>query len=262
MLSGASTILFSAELFLPPVPEYAIGKDQVRQLYNKLHEPDGYPYENVDIQAQPPTLSTNRESGRSLCQVGPDKIRVVEENPDFGIDDFVSNVETILKALGDDVGPFFLLRCTIQSLAQPNNCSSSLDLLAGNVANVMNTIDPFERPPSYFGLRFRFSPHFEEVSEETAAEEKKAIERRGASAEHFREVHKGFCAVRFETYHKDLKQIWMEVASSYPGQFSVAAVQDISANIRNTYQFLTEKCKNFLDQFDQKPQTEDNNEPK
>jgi hypothetical protein len=52
----------------------------------------------------------------------------------------------------------------------------------------------------------------------------------------------------------------MEVAASYPGPFAVATLADVTTNIRETYQFLTEKCKRFLDQFDTKDETENDNE--
>src|SRR4051794_27869688 len=51
MLSGVSTIYFSTDLVYPPLPNFDIKKNQVRDLYNKLSEPGGYPYENLDLQA-------------------------------------------------------------------------------------------------------------------------------------------------------------------------------------------------------------------
>jgi hypothetical protein len=219
MLGELRTVFFSLELQSPPIPEMRISNSKIRELYNKLHEPGGYAYENLQLQGDIPALSTKRDDGKSQCQIGSDKIRIEEENPAFGIDEFVNVVETVLKALGDDAPPSFMQRCTIRCLAQPNNVPDSRKLLAGEVANVMDAIGPFGRP------------------------------------------HKGFLTVRFETYSKDPKQVWIEVAASYPGVFHVGDLEEITANVRETYNFLVENCKGFLDQFDKPKDKEGDDEP-
>jgi hypothetical protein len=106
MLAGGRTIFLNTELLLPPVPDLRIKKEQVRELYGKLHDPGhGAPYENIDLQAETPTLSTRRENGQSVCRIGEDKILIQEDRPEVHVDEFVGMVQTVLKTL--DVGPFF-----------------------------------------------------------------------------------------------------------------------------------------------------------
>jgi hypothetical protein len=162
----------------------------------------------------------------------------------------------------------------------------SIDLLAGRVANVLTAFAPFERPPSYFGVRFRFLPlHMlgdddyqsedeDEVSvgeplnesvdhseEDTNIKDKEESENEddkngGSEEEESRpESDEGFVTLRFETYHEDPKKIWMEVAMSFrsldqPGFFDSSDIDIFSDNIRETYKFVSERSKRFLDQFD------------
>jgi hypothetical protein len=257
MLGELRTVFFSLELQSPPIPEMRISNSKIRELY-----------ENLQLQGDIPALSTKRDDGKSQCQIGSDKIRIEEENPAFGIDEFVNVVETVLKALGDDAPPSFMQRCTIRCLAQPNNVPDSRKLLAGEVANVMDAIGPFGRPPSFFGVRFRFSPHFEvenslpeQEGNDPAAFPVQESEAEKEAEGTVKEVHKGFLTVRFETYSKDPKQVWIEVAASYPGVFHVGDLEEITANVRETYNFLVENCKGFLDQFDKPKDKEGDDEP-
>ncbi len=63
MLSEPRAILFHTELQLPPIEEIKVSKERVRELYNKMCEPGGYTYENLDLQATIPTLSTRKPDG-------------------------------------------------------------------------------------------------------------------------------------------------------------------------------------------------------
>ncbi len=65
-------------------------------------------------------------------------------------------------------------------------------------------------------------------------------------------AEEAFVTIRFETYSKDVRQVWMEIASLYPPRNGLN--QDLNLignNIKQThYLFLTEKGKRFLDKFD------------
>jgi hypothetical protein len=281
-ISGHRTIYLSTELIFPPVPELKIGKDKIRAMYNKLHEPGGYPYENLELQAEPPTLSTRRGDGQSKCQIGSDRIRIDEEKPSMPLDDFIDAAKTVLKSLGSDVHVFIMQRVLIRCIAQPNNVTDSLDLLAGRLADAYDTIGPFERPPSYFGVRFRFGPAIEgedDPPEDEKAKSPGAPEATGTAdgihpvkaAEpstpavktdggNDRREHRGFLTLRFETYSEDIRQVWMELAATYFFSEKVAAAADLTEveqNIREAYQFVSEKAIRFLDQFDKKDDTEE-----
>lgn len=258
MVSGIRALLFQTELELPPVERLYIGKEQVRSLYNKMFQPGGYKYENLDLQAERPTLSTRKVSGLSECQLGPDKVRITEELPQFDIEEFIGVVGTVLKGL-DQCPPFMIQRCRMECLGQPNNSKNSIELLAEKVANLRDAADLFERPPSYFGMRFRFHPRsfieVEETSDQAGLpqEEAKASVENEGSTPPAREAmaDEAFVTLRFETWEDDVSSIWMEAAAMFlategPHQ----DLRQIGENIRQVYKFLTRKGKCFLDNFD------------
>ena len=247
MLSEPRAILFQTELEWPPaeVHDFRIDKEIVRKFYNELFEYKSgeHCYENLDLQAVKPTLSTRIATRQSVCQFGDGSINIEEQRPDFALGGFTNKVTAVLRGLkevtdaidGLVVPPFFLQRCRIHCLSQPG-VGSSLELLAGKVANVKEPIEPFERPPSFFGVRFRFGP---------------AV----VDADGNEETHENFASVRFETYSEDPSQVWMEVAATYlfvPVPATLEDTAHVMEHIQESYEFLTERCKAFLDQFDER----------
>lgn len=261
MLSEPRAIFFQTILEWPPVElyEFRIGKDVIRQFFNKLfeHEFIEHHYENLNLQAQKPTLSTRNVNRESICQFGDRSITIEERRPDFAVDGFTTVVKEVLrglKAVADEipdyaVPPFFVQRCRVNCLSQAMASGSSLELLAARVANVMEAIKPFERPPSFFGVRFRFPPV--------------VLEAEGAQGAAF----ENFASVRFETYSEDPSQVWMEVAATHPLMHVGATLNEperVIANIVESYEFLTLRCKAFLDQFDtpdEQPSQEADDDP-
>lgn len=250
MLSEPRAIFFQTVLEWPPVElcEFRIGKDVIRQFFNKLfeHEFVDHHYENLDLQAQKPTLSTRNVNRESICQFGDRSITIEERRPDFAVEGFTTVVKEVLrglKAVADEIDdyvvpPFFVQRCRVNCLSQPMASGSSLKLLAARVANVMEVINPFERPPSFFGVRFRFSPVILETEDAEDAEDA---------------AFESFASVRFETYSEDPSQVWMEVAATHPLMHVSATLNEtehVIANMVESYEFLTLRCKAFLDQFD------------
>jgi hypothetical protein len=262
MLSGIRTIYFSTDLTYPPLPNFEIKTNQVLDLYNKLREPGGYPYENLELQASPPTLSTRREGGLSRCQIGNGRIRIEEDSPaiaGMGAEEFAGVVKSVLGGLGQWGGPFFAQRCVVRCTAQPMVQEDSLELLAGKLADALHTIEPFGRPPSFFGVRFRFSPHRDEPASAGDPEpaETVPVEAAGRAKKRAKKVdpieHRGYLTLRYETYSKDIKQVWMEVEANYVEQvIDISNVALIKKNILDACQFVTENAKKFLDQFDVK----------
>jgi len=254
MLSEPRAIFFQTELiWLPPdVSGYRLDKMIVRRFYNTLFEPEfnEHCYENLDLQAQKPTLSSEQAGKRSICRFSENSITIEEQRPVFAVDEFCKIVDNVVKAfqkaLGNDGAvpqfpPVVSQRCRMQCLPQPHEVGGSLTLLAEKLSHVKDAIEPFERPPSFFGVRFRFGPAL--IATEN-----------GAITE-----HEGFVTVRFETYSNDPSQVWMEVLAQYVplvqenAPATLESVALFQANIQNAYEFLTEKCKAFLDQYD-KPQ--------
>lgn len=252
MLSEPRAIFFQTELvWLPPqVSDYRLDKAAVRSLYNTLFEADfnDHCYENLDLQAQKPTLSSEREGKRSICRFSENSITIEEQRPNFTVEEFWEIVKTVVGAFkkvveGDgsepSFPPFFCQRCRINCLTQPHEVDNSLTLLAERLSCVKNAISPFERPPSFFGVRFRFPP----VVVKTETGETKAR-------------HGDFATVRFETYSDDPSQIWMEILANYvplaeeSARTTLDSMELFRTNIMNAYHFLTERCKAFLDQFD------------
>ena len=248
MLSSPSPLYFQTELSVPPVAMFRIEKSCVRSLFNKMFEADGYPYDALNLQGNTPSMSSKREDEEvSSCRFTDYSICIEEKNPRFSADDFVGIVRKVLSGFGP-FRPVYMQRVRIQCLCQSLHSVSAVHLLANKVANVMDRISPFERPPAYFGVRFRFPPLIA-VDHEDAETDNPMI----GQAEVQEEEHKGFITLRFETYDKDLKQVWMEVAAMYPFPEPVSLPEHLDAitrNVTDTYHFLAEKGKKFLDQFD------------
>jgi hypothetical protein len=190
---------------------------------------------------------------------------IEEKKPELTVEGFIEAVQTVLSGLGqEDVPPFFVQQCKLQCLAQPTNVEHSLQLLAERVSNVYGPIEPFERPPTHFGVRFQFPPVIlrsgesdETEASRITAEGPQASEQNGlteplAEGAHEKKLE-SFVTARFETYTEDVKQVWMEVSAAYPQLERPLMLSDtgrIVENIRETHLFLTDKCKRFLDQFD------------
>ena len=253
MLSEPQAILFETQLGWPPAEIVAFRptKDFVRGLYNALHETEfnEFVYQNLELQGLS-LYSKHEEGGVSRIKFNDGHIAITEENSGTTVEDFVRRVRTVSTALAQvsakyELGsvPLFTQRCKINCLSQPNEVSP-LDLLASRMSVVKEEIEPFGRPPAFFGVRFRFPPvTIVEDDEETIAEELE-----------------DYCVVRFETYSDDQSKVWMEVASSRlfksAVDFSDDGQQIVEAGIRCAYKFLSENCKNFLDQFDKRDSPE------
>jgi hypothetical protein len=267
MLGGMRSILLQTTLKWPPFQGYSVKKEAVRRLYNKMFTPQGFRYENLELQSETPTLSTRHGSGHSICRFGQDFLTIEEKaSENTAIEPFVEIVRTVLSGLErDDVPLFFLQQCKQQSLAQPANARTPLELLAKRMSRVYEAVEPFERPPSHFGLRFQFEPVMivadedrspaniadAHLHEEVAGNELTTNDSTpdGAGIR----ACDGFITVRFETYEKDLSQVWMEATASYlqtEQPLRHTELDRITSNILSTYTFLTDKCKRFLDQFD------------
>ncbi len=260
MLSTPRSIFFQTELEFLPIDELKLGKNIGRKLYAKMAESDPYAYDNVNIVGDTLTLSTLKGTGQSACQIEPHSICIEERKPEFEVGDFVSIVANILKGLqkiDETYPPIIVQRCKIQCLSQPHKSANSLELLAGKVARVLDKIDPFERSPSFFGVRFRFMPQglFEAEGNEEGEAAAREQEQKNQGRELAQKSRAGdsFVMMRFETYAQDLSMVWMEVAATYPvlPPIEVANGARIGDNIEQTYRFLTEKGKRFLEQFDQ-----------
>jgi hypothetical protein len=128
-------------------------------------------------------------------------------------------------------------------------------------------IGPFNRPPAFFGVRFRFRPWSPDDDDEQENNEEDAKEDGGGNQAEavpaivpepggessLQEENTGnFVTVRFELYEADPSQMWIEVATNYfvrePIMLDDLAL--VEKNIMHTFQFATENCKKFLDQFD------------
>ncbi len=148
-------------------------------------------------------------------------ILIEDQQPSLPIESFAESVEAVLRTLGDDLPPIFFQRCKIECLAEPRNCQNSLELLAGRLSHVFESeaIGPFGRSPSFFGVRFRFLP---EHSHDDDSEDRESLEENGATQTDEsqavsdtdtsgRRGEEGYATVRFETYSKEPKKVWMEV---------------------------------------------------
>jgi len=247
-----TAVFFQTELRWPPAElfSFRISENMIVGLFDKLREPDfnEYCYKNLELELSRPTLSVRRNGTRNVIQFdvssSAPSITIEESKPISHVDQFERRVTNILLALASvveeqelDVPEFFLQRCKIQCLAQPHNADNSLVLLADGVANVFERIEPFERPPCHFGVRFRFPPAEIDTGGDGGVK-----------------THRNFATVRFETYEDDPRQVWMEVASEYllyPDELKLSDTNKITDHVRKSYDFLTQQCVQFLNQFDE-----------
>lgn len=127
MSSTPRPIFLSTALEAPPITGFAIGEDVVTLLYNAMREPGGYAYDNLNLQGDPPCLTTRRgKEGKSKCEVGPYLVKVKKHLPEMPVDEFVGVVKTILTAIGDDCPPFMRQKTKIKCLMQPSTVSGFL----------------------------------------------------------------------------------------------------------------------------------------
>lgn len=243
MLSEPRPIYFETELKFLAFDETQFGKSHVRKLYAALCSGHETVYENLDMQAVLPTLSTNRAGGGvSSCAVGPDTITIKEDNPGYGITEFGMVIEHVLRGideiLDDDKSPLLIGQKTrVRALSQPHGHEDSVDLLAGKLAQVMDRIGPFGRPPAWFGLRFRFPPMQWESKDQD-----------GDVTQH---DEQNLVTLRLETYAQDISQVWMEVTSFefFREALDVSDHSRVVANVQETYDFL-DRGRRFLNQYD------------
>jgi hypothetical protein len=259
MHNDVTSIYFSTVLQYPPFEGFPITRDQVQSLFHELSKDAGNRYENLHLQGRPPYFSTEREddSGMSRCEIGKQSIKIFEDKPDITIEQFSDRVCAILKALGDDCPPFLFQRCEVRILANPTHAKSALELLAKGPASVYEAIEPFGRPPSHFGLRFRFLPYSAsdiEEQEEDESQSEGPFELVSQDPDN-PEGEESFVSARFETYTKNSKQVWIEVVSSCPCRTAIIPenIAPVNKHILSTYQFATDKCLSFLNQWDIKP---------
>lgn len=255
MLSDHRSIFFQTELRFLPIEELGFDKTFVRSLYAKLAEPGGYAYDDLSMQDGRPSMSTRRVTqagvGMSTCKIGPHSILIEEGLPTIGVDEFIEVVQTVMQAVGEtsqNAPGMFSQKCTIQCVSKPQGSEHSILLLAGRVSNVLDKIEPFGRPPAFFGMRFRFPPYHKADSGESDLEaDEDDGDEAGESDRH------DFVSVRFETWSKDVEQVFMEITAVnfFREEIGIDESGDIVQNIRDAYSFLTEKCVAFLNQFDQ-----------
>jgi hypothetical protein len=262
MLSEPTAILFETQLGWPPpeIVSFRVTKDLVRALYNKLHEAEfnDFAYQNLELQGSGFCLFTkHEEGGASRCRFGDGNVSITEEATTATVDDFVRRAKAVLRALAAvcadanvEPPPVLTQRCKINCLSQPHESESPIELLAKRLARVVDKIEPFGRPPAFFGVRFRFPPaSFMEDGEDKSEQGKEDDSQT-----------EDFSAVRFETYSEDQSKVWMEVSSNrfFQSLLDVSGdgLGEIESGIRTSYRFLTENCKDFLDQFDVKKQNE------
>jgi hypothetical protein len=248
---------FQTQLEWPPIDDFAIPTSVVLGLFNKMFEPGEYRYDNLSLGSDKPTLYREVTKGQSLCQFSKESITIEESHDDATIGTFKEVVEIVLGALEEDeIPPFFMQRVRIQCLCDVSGCNGAVDLLAGKVANVFSAIEPFRRPPRFFGIRFRFPPVSiitapESVVDSDGSDDDTIIER--AIKEGRLEEKAGFVTLRMETHAKDINQVWMELAGTYPHldePMALADMRKITRNIQSAYEFLTNNAIEFLNQFD------------
>ncbi len=248
MSSEVITIFFENELEFAPFDGLHFDGNFAADVFHELRQPGaGLAYEAFS--PKPRSLLSTSETSPSgkisrQCEFGEFSISMSESRTKSTVEQFSESVADVLKAVGKVRGenpPVFGQRITARSIWKPTKCPNPLVLLAGNASRVIDMIDPFNRPPSFFGMRFRFTPADEE--------DLKAFERSGGAAKH------DFLTVRYEIYSDDTEYIWIEVESQrYFSEFTdITKTEEIAKNISETHEFMTNNGIEFLEQFDVAP---------
>lgn len=256
MSSEAITIYFENELEFVPLEGLHFDGDFAADLYQELRKPgSGLAYKNL-LQEPSILLSTsetmpNGKMSRQ-CEISDHSILMSESRTKSTVEEFSESVTDVLKAVAEvrDVNPpIFSQRSTVRALWKPTHCRHPLVLLACHASRVIDKVDPFNRPPSFYGMRFRFAPADED-------DLKPFDNGRGGSAKH------DYLTVRYEIYSDDTSYIWIEVESrQYFTEFmDISKTAEIGKNISETHEFMTNNGVAFLEQFDLPPDEEDGEE--
>jgi hypothetical protein len=227
--------------------------DFAADLFHQLRQPGcGTPPYRDLIQDPYPVLSTSETTPRGKiirrCELNTHSVTINERRTKSTVEEFSNSVKDVLEAMGEvreDHPPMFSQRCRIQSLWKPIHGYPPLILLSHFAANVGDKVDPFGRPPSFFGLRFRFTP----ADDEDVQRLQDAFP--GMEAKH------DFVTVRYEVYSADVDFVWIEVASTRFFQIDITDSELIQQNIREAYNFVTKNAVEFLEQFDHSPPDDD-----
>lgn len=255
MLSEVTPVSMRTELvFLPYDRDSEFDKETVRRLYVALSEPGrGSLFENLDLQSDPPTLSTRFDRGRRICEVSEDTVAIEEEGGESRLEDFIEVVKTVLSCLEDiqedSSGfplPLVAQKTSISGLATPHASGSSVRLLVGNTTRVFTKGNPFGRVPMFFGIRFTFPP--KSVIDQATEEPVIGQEESGYSTE---SLDDDMVFVTFQT-HEDANQVVIEVdARRHIGGRNIESLSEEAApQIKAVQCFMENEAIAFLNQFD------------
>jgi len=242
MPSDPITIYFENELEFVPFEGLHFDGDFTAELYHELRQPGaGTRYKNLTLDPSLLLSTSETTSGGNIsrrCELDGHRISVIEKRTTSTVEQFADSVGDVLKAMHKvrvDNPPIYSQRCRIQALWKPSNCESPLILLAHHASRVLDKIDSFNRPPSFFGMRFRFAPAAEEDLEAFPDGKER----------------NDFSTVRYEVYADDPDYIWIEVDSQrFVSSMKITQIDEISSIIRETHDFVTDNGVKFLEQFD------------
>ena len=223
------TIAYVCELFHPPrKPD----PKAIQKLHNALFESGSQLYTSFAVTPVAPILSNPGVRPEIVSQVAflADRMQFREELGALTSDAFAGRVREIASRAAElcSIQTFLGQQVTVRSLVNPRHTSDSREFLRRSMFRFDNELEVFQRVPGVYGLRLAFPPGD------------------GESTGH---------ALRIESFVQDPRSLFIEVQSGYGGQMVPEGLEELEANVTETYRFVTERVHAIGEHIDRQSES-------
>ena len=218
------TIAFAAEILYPP---QQLRADLAQTVHNTLYRQPQLAYQNFQVAPDGIHLSNLAQApGQvSVASFTADRLVLREELRGTTVDDFAVRVVNVATTAFQTLGVTASIaqQFVVRSLIAPRNFRDGREFLGRRLIATDAAADAFGRPLQSLGVRFVFPPDGD---------------------------HRQTFQVRIETWPQDRRSIWIENASSQPGQLAVAELPRLADQLDATYRFVTGPVCDYLAELD------------
>lgn len=230
MLYDTRTLAFICELYHPPMQQMDAAR--IQSIHGELFTNPRLGYRNFNITPTGIVLSNPLPApgaNQSFCLMA-DRMRISEEFTGIPIEDFIQKLETFARKFVErmEVPVFTAVQVSIRSLVNSRQFRDAREFMERGIMRFSSDdLAVFGRPTPTIGLRLMFSPG---------------------------EGHRGFHALRIESWNNDPRSVYLENVATFPGAVVPADLSPISTCVHETYQFLTVQGVEFIERFDRATQ--------